>query len=177
MIYIALFLIALFSTPKINCEPELQDALATIEQVNGVDRVFSEVLKDGPISIKRDPQFPFKAYWDSTSRTIGITPMESPFYSLLFELHNASKQKEFDYYDSLARQGKISKKDYILAIEQIEFQNTVQTSALIDQGIQQGLLPKESQTFYSSTWEAHLRDQESGGHSAWIGQIYDALAS
>jgi hypothetical protein len=161
----------------IKCDPELKSTLTTVQKLNGAEHLIKHVLKDGPIEIKNAFQFPFDAYWDATTRTIGVTPSEDSIYSLLFELHNASTQRQFDHYNNLAIQNKISKADFIRAIEYIEYQNTYKTAELVDEGIRQGLFPPNSRTPYHPEFEDHFCHQKLAGHSDWIGTIYDALTS
>lgn len=177
LIFIILTIFSLFNSNKISCDPELKPTLETIQQLSGANELIEKVLQDGPLAMKRTDHFPFKAYWDAATRTIGVKPSENPFFSLLFELHNAAAQKEFEAYDRMASQKKISKADYITAVEWIEYQNTFKTAELVEEGIRQGIFPPNSQTYYSSTFEEHLNDQRRTGHSAWIGGIYDDLAS
>lgn len=177
LIFIFLTIFSLFSSHKISCDPELKPTLETIQKLEGAQKLIEKVLEDGPLQMKQTENFPFKAYWDSTTRTIGVKPAENPFFSLLFELHNAAAQKEFETYDRMASQKTISKADYIVAVEWIEYQNTFKTAELVEEGIRQGIFPPNSQTYYSSTFEEHLSDQRTTGHSAWIAGIYDDLAS
>lgn len=180
MLYLILFLYLFSSKPNstINCDPELKITLETVRKLNDAEKLIEQVLADGPIAIKSAPDFPFEAYWDPSTRTVGVTPAGDKIHSILFELHNASAQNFFEYYDALAREKKISKDDYVRAIEQIEYQNTFKTAALIDEGIRRGIFPKESQVYcYSATFEEHLSDQMAAGHSAWIADMYDWLAS
>ena len=171
-----LFALLLLFSYKIDCDEEFKDTLATIKKVKGGNELVEQVLEEGPLKIKRERELPFGAYWDASKRTIGLVASENSTYSLLFELHNAAAQKDFEHANSLAANQKISKNEYIRMIETIEYKNTYKTSALIDEGIRQGLLPRSSQTRYYSSLEAHLRDQERTGHSAWIADIYESLA-
>lgn len=159
--------------PEISCDPKLKNTLTTIQKVKSAEVLIEEVLKDGPLTIKNDVDFPFEAYWDTTTRTIGVTDTGSRIHSILFELHNASTQKDFDRYNTLAIEKKIGKEDYVRAIEQIEYQNTRKTATIIDEGIRLGFFPKESQAYYYSNFEDHLCHQKLTGHSAWIAGIYD----
>lgn len=177
LILIFLTIFTFFSSNKISCDPELNETLETIQKLEGAQELIDKVLQDGPVEMKQTENFPFKAYWDSTTRTIGVKQAANPYFSILFELHNAAAQKEFEAYDSLAAQRKISRADYVEAVEWIEYQNTFKTAALVEAGIRQGLFPPNSQTYYSSTFEEHLSDQRATGHSAWIAGIYDDLAS
>lgn len=177
LLVIILTIFSFFSSNKISCDPELKPTLETIQKLEGAQKLIENVLQEGPLELKQTTDFPFKAYWDSTTRTIGVKPAANPYFSILFELHNAAAQKDFEAYDKMASQRKISRADYIIAIEQIEYQNTFKTASLVEEGIRRGLFPSNSQTYYSSTFEEHLRDQGTTGHSAWIGGIYDDLAS
>lgn len=164
-------------SPEITCDPELKNTFAMIQKVKSAEELIEEALKEGPIKIKNDTNFPFEAYWDTTTRTIGVTSVGSKIHSILFELQNASAQKYFDYYNTLAMQKKIGRDEYVRAIEHIEYQNTRKTASIIDEGIRQGLFPEESQPYYYSNFEEHLCHQQSTGHSAWIAEIYDGLCS
>lgn len=179
MFYLILILHTIFDViyPKIKCDSELHSTLTTIQKLRCAQELIHQVLKDGPLTIKTDLDFPFEAYWDASTRTVAVARTENKIHSLLFELHNASTQKQFEYYNSLVIQNKISKDEYIREIEYLEYQNTYKTAAIIDEGIRVGLFPPNTHANYSSDFEDHLCDQKSTGHSAWIGEIYDELLS
>lgn len=174
------FLIILLTSISFNtnicCDKKLKSTLATVQQLDKAHQLIDHVLKEGPLTIKVDKHFPFAAYWEPATRTIGITPGENPIYSLLFELHNAASQSTYDYYNDLAVHKKISKEEYIRTFEYIEYQNIYETSALIEEGIRQGIFSKECRTDYHATFEEHYRDQQVAGHAAWHGDNYEMLA-
>lgn len=162
---------------EINCESELQDTLSTIQKVEGANELLERVLKDGPLTIKIEKEFVFGAYWDCSKRIIAIVPEENKIYSLLFELHNAAAQDEFDHYNLLAYQNQISKEDYVRAFECIEYQNVLKTAAIVDEGIREGIFPASCQNHYHSNFEEHFAYQKLTGHSAYVAGIYDSLIS
>ncbi|MBX7066970.1 MAG: hypothetical protein K1X28_07050 [Parachlamydiales bacterium] len=136
-----------------------------------------EVLKEGPIQIQDRRGLQFGGYWDPNIRAVVMDGRVDPIYTLVFELHNASAQKEFDQLSLLASQGKISRERFIRDFEWIEYQNTFKTSAVVAEGIQKGVFPEESQSWYSSNFEEHLSIQKRAGHSERIGEFYDLLTS
>lgn len=167
---------------SISCDPDFQDILETIQKLPQANELILRVLEEGPIKIERDEYFPFSAYWQSSNRLICLSHTRSTskadlLNSLLFELHNASRQADFEYLDQLAQNRKISKKKYVEKTEYIEYQNALATSALIEEGIESGIFPLDSQSYYPNTFKEHFRIQKSKGHSAFIEKMYDQMNS
>lgn len=176
LIYYLAFLLNIFTNP-IHCDNELKSTLDSVQDLESGKELLANVTRDGPITIKTEKDFPFEAYWDPSNRTIAISTTQNRAYSLIFELQNAASQKEFDQLDSLAIKGNISRSDYILKVETIEYQNTRKTSAIMDEGIHLGLFSPQNKTFYHPNFEEHFQDQVKKGHSGYIGQSYDNLIS
>lgn len=174
LLYYLAFLLNIFSNP-IYCDDDLKSTLDSVQELKGGKELIAKVTRDGPITIKTEKNFPFEAYWDPSDRTIAIVTTQNRAYSLVFELQNAASQKEFDHLDTLASKGKISRGDYIRKVEAIEYENTLKTSAIIDEGISLGIFSPHSKTFYHPNFEDHFRDQVRKGHSGYIGQAYDGL--
>jgi hypothetical protein len=140
--------------------------------------LIDKVLDEGPLTIATQYHLSenFNGYWSPEERTIYITPDSShPFSTLLFELHNAVKNEEFRQLDLLAYKREISRKDYIQRQEFIEYQNALETSALLDKGMEEGLFPPNVGWYPAMTFKEHFQIQKSCGHSAWIGEAYDEM--
>jgi hypothetical protein len=58
--------------------------------------------------------------------------------------------------------------------ETLEYQNAIETSALLENGMAAGVFPKDSGWYPATTFKEHLRIQQSSGHSAWIEKAYEA---
>lgn len=99
--------------------------------------LFQQVQKEGKISIQEIPlgKLASNAQWDGYERAIYLNTSKTltvgeKICSLVFELHNALNNNIFFYYNSLASQGLISKKEYVEMIEWIEYQNALKTCIL-----------------------------------------------
>ena len=169
---------------SIPCDQELQQSLTQIQKLSSARDLISNVQKEGPIRVlvNRTISGQFGAFWDPDQRIIYVTLSRdrvdgSIIGSILFELHNASTSAKLDYYDSLARAGKISKERYVESVERLEYQNSLSTAKLAEQGIQLGLFPHGARLPTYANFEEHYRIQKMGGHSAWIANNYDQLTS
>ena len=134
----------------ISCTEELQDILDLVYQIPSAKPLLSQALELGAVRIKlnRNSSFPFDAYWDSTSRTIFVNrsfraPQGQVLWPLLFELHNAARQRDFNHIDALAKMRAISREDYIKEAEYIEYQNALATSSLFEEAIKHKLVSRE----------------------------------
>ncbi len=167
---------------SIECSSQFKDLLFTLQKLPRAKAFIETVLEEGEISIQENRVFPqsFTAYWDSREKTIWLTTTkgasrEALMSSLLFELHNASRERDFQYFDTLAAQRKISKKKFVEAIEYIEYQNLLATVSILEEGIEKGVFPSECKRTYDSTFKEHFHTQKETGHSAWIEEHYDYL--
>ncbi|MCC5831576.1 MAG: hypothetical protein JJU12_00840 [Chlamydiales bacterium] len=170
---------SLFAYPR--CSPQLETALQAIYRFPEGKKLIEEVEADGPVSIHWAP-FPAnsQARWESDTRAIVINSKMRPSYgdtvrSIFFELHNAKVDKEFERIDWLALQRRLSKNDYVEAIERLEHQNALRVGTLIEQGIRQGYFPPSSRWYIPPDFETHYRIQREAGHSGRIAALYDSL--
>jgi hypothetical protein len=166
----------------IECAPELQQSLAQIQKLPAARELIAKVQKEGPfrIQVNRSISGQFGAFWDPDQRVIHVTLSPdrvegSLIGSILFELHNAIASSKLDYYDSLAAARKISKDKYVEAVERMEYQNSLSTAKLAEQGVAMGIFPKGARMPTYASFEEHFRIQKMGGHSQWIANNYDSL--
>ncbi|MDN3505771.1 MAG: hypothetical protein P0S96_00900 [Simkaniaceae bacterium] len=162
------------------CAPQLQEAFALIQQMPEAQEVLDKIQKQGGISIELNHHISkkFEGYWSPEDRTIYITPGQSKagcIVTILFEMHNAVHYETLDYYDTLAYNQQISKKEYVRSVEYWEYQNAIATTAILNKGIEMGLFPRECYWPLHDNFEEHFQLQKSTGHSAHIGQMYDSL--
>lgn len=171
---------AIVSEKHLECAPELRGVLAKIQQLEEVNALIAKATKDGAISIERNRYYSnkFDGYWEGSSRTIYLskTNPSNQIVTLLFELHNAARDKDLEHIDTLAYQRKIKKKHYIEKIEYIEYENALATASLLKKGIKQGIFPSNSYWEISDNFSEHFAIQKSSGHSKWIGKVYDDLS-
>jgi hypothetical protein len=179
------FLAYLFSCATafaISHSPELGAPLKLLNRLEEGKQLIQLSEKEGSIHIKTAylGTHASNAAWLPEERTIYINISTkrsegSLLRSIVFELHNAISNKQFIEVDQLAYIHHISKEGYIEAIERIEYQNAVQTSHLLEKGIRLRLFPQDAFYPVAPTFAEHFYIQKSGGHSAFIGNQYDAL--
>lgn len=170
-------------TMGIECSPELKESVIQIQKLSEGRELIAKVQQEGQIRIlvNNVTSDQFAAFWDPDNRHIYVTlyPDREPgslIGSILFELHNALVSSKLDYYDSLATQGKISREDYVEAIERLEYQNSLNTAKIAESGIRAGLFHRGARLPTYSSFEEHFRIQKMGGHSAWIARNYDMMS-
>ncbi|MFZ0565299.1 MAG: hypothetical protein WAM28_03855 [Chlamydiales bacterium] len=162
--------------------PPLTRAVHLIYQFEESRKIITQVEKEGGVHIhvanlgKRGTN----ALWDPSNRTIVLNTSKPRtdginVRSILFELHNALSTKHFDYYGRLARERKISKWDYVEAIERIEHNNALHTVTLLNSGIQQNVFPQDARWNIAPSFEEHFALQKQSGHSGFIAKNYDSM--
>lgn len=165
------------------CAPELRSIWQTLQKLPEARQLIASVLNEGPLNIQlnRHVESKFGAFWAPEYRTILVNPpQDNESYgftigSIIFELHNALADKELTRLDQRAAAGKLSKNQYIEAVERVEYRNAHQASKIANSGIVQGLFPATAYLHVYPTFEEHFRVQVEAGHSAWIGRTYDQL--
>lgn len=171
------------SSISIECPPQLRKCLAKIQKMPEAQKLISAIQKEGPLRIainNTDLSEQFGAFWDCDCRTIVISPAwhESEgrlIGTLLFELFNASVSSKFDELEHLAITGKISKENYVEAMEYLEYQNSKNAAKIAERGIQLGIFPESARLPTYKNFEEHYHYQKIGGHSAWIAKMYEQL--
>jgi hypothetical protein len=164
--------------------PQLTKPIKRLYQLEETKQLLANVEKEGPITI-RSSFFGFEASnaaWMASQRTIFLN-FSKPrsegtlIASIVFELHNALLHKQFDYFDSLAMTGQISREHYIEAIERIEYTNAQKAAHILHKGICRGVFPADASWNLAPTFAEHYQIQIQAGHSGMIGTVYDSLAS
>lgn len=170
------------SSFQVRSDSELEGVVNLALQLPEVQAVLDEVLKDGPIQVKKNKKYSseFEGYWEDWTRTIYITKDRyssngTLLSTFMHELHNAYRNSDLSYYNELARQHKISKKKYVRAIEYVEFLNARDSSRLLALGIERGIYPKDARWDIPEDFEVHYKIQRQSGHSAYIARSYDYL--
>jgi hypothetical protein len=173
---------ALFAYP--NHSPELASPLKVLYKLEEAKSLLEAVEAEGSFTMKtaRLGMHASNAAWYPDMRTICVNVSNkrsqgSMIRSLIFELHNALNQKKFDQMDRLATQGKISKQNYILEIEQLEYENALQTVKVLNAGIKKGIFPKDAFWPIASSFQEHMQIQLEAGHAQNVGALYDQLRS
>ncbi|NGX59302.1 MAG: hypothetical protein KR126chlam3_00450 [Chlamydiae bacterium] len=165
---------------KTYCCPKLMEAFSLIRDMPQVNDLLSKILEDGPLYIRSNHHFTkkFEGYWSGNDRTIYVTKIHSKavqINTILFEMHNAINDSELEHLDCLAYYGKINRADYIRAVEYWEYKNAKATAAILNEGIEAAIFPEECYWYLSDDFEEHFHYQQSAGHSAYIGKMYDSV--
>lgn len=171
------------SKHNVQCAPQLKNIVAIIQKLPEAQKLIADIQQEGKITItvnRSGVLEEFGAYWDPDNRQICVnisndSSQGSLIGSIIFELHNASVNSKIDYFDNLARTGKIDREGYVRAIEYLEYQNSLNAAKLAQKGIDKGLFPSSSRLPTYKNFEEHYRYQKIGGHSQWIARTYDNL--
>jgi hypothetical protein len=160
--------------------PQVTSPVQMLYRLKESQQLLNQVEAAGPITIEWATLGTVNAMWVPEQRIIylDMSKRRTPgnvTISILFELHNALNQSKFDYYDQMVRQGTISRKDYITAVEQIEYNNALQTMRILEKGVQRGIFPPDAHWPIAPTFQEHYRVQIESGHSQLIGYVYDNL--
>lgn len=162
--------------------PALDKSVNILLRCPYVRDLLSEIQKDGPIYLDFKPlgKNAANAMWQSNTRYIVVNSsnkrgIPDTVRSILFEMHNAHKQKAFAKIDEKASHKQLSKEMYVQAIEHQEHQNALQTKNVIDWGIRNNFFPKESEWPIFTNFEDHYKLQQLSGHSDFIAHVYDIL--
>ncbi len=181
-LFLALFALSgtLFALP--NHPRQVSTPLNLLYQLNDTKQLIEQVEKEGQLNIKISNfgANMSNAAWIPDERTIYLNyarrrSVGSVVCSLVFELHNALSGKQFDHYDQLAQQGKISRDEYIAAIEYVEYVNACNTSKILNKGVHMGIFPQDAEWPTPPPFQYHFDVQKRAGHSALIGAMYDDM--
>ena len=157
-------------------------AFETIQKLPEVRQLIAAIEQEGEVRVDvRDlPHEEFDAYWEGTERLIRINESRNEQFgificSLLFELHNARSNNEILRLGNMAFNGQLSKDQYVEKVEHLEYQNALQTSALLEKGISLKIFPEDARWLLYSSFEDHYKAQQILGHSGWIANQYDSM--
>lgn len=182
LLFTLIFTLPLISAPFREIDPFLYQAVQSIYKVPEARTLAYSLEFDGPITVRMGDfgRATSDAMWRSAERCILLNNAKRwtegrKIASILFEMHNASINRELCYIDSLARSGNLSKEEYILTVERVEYNNVIKTRALIDKGISMGVFPKDAYFPVLKNFEDHLKLQQEAGHSAFIARNYERI--
>lgn len=168
----------------VDCAKRFQPLLEKIERVPEGQALIERALEEGDVRVRtnRGHLGNFEGYWSLGNRTVYLTVSNHTSQSellttLIFELQNATRTKDFRALDKQAWQGKIKRSDYIRENEYIEYENVMATAKVLDAGRRAGIFPSECVWKYHDNFEDHFRLQKRTGHSAYIGHSYDSICS
>jgi hypothetical protein len=160
----------------------LQQAVTLIKACPESRRLLQKVEKDGPITFAFHPvgKGPFSACWIGEQRTLLLNAsnewtLGEKISSILFELHNALKDTDFENLNLQAQRGTISKDYYVETIEFIEFENSIKTKNIITNGINRRFFPKDAALNTYKNFQEHFFWQKKLGHSQLMADQYDDL--
>ena len=161
---------------------ELSTPLYYLHHLEESKQLIEQVEQEGAIAIKvaKLGANASNALWMPSERTIYLNVSHRRSYgnmmrSILFELHNALSERQFDYYDQMARERQISKEKYIEAIEYIEYSNVLKTVQVLNKGIRRGVFPPDAHWEIARSFDEHYQFQLEFGHTALIGHTYDSI--
>ena len=122
----------------------------------------------------------FEGFWEGDRRVVMVNQTLNQdqgalICTIIFELHNALRNKELYNLALAAARGKMDKDTYVSKVEQMEYRNVCSTIVLLEEGIRRGLFPASAQWKINPTFEDHYRVQQLTGHSQWIARSYDNL--
>lgn len=167
-------------TPDFYCSQELETVYQTIVQLPEVCELVCQVLQEGPLQIQPNSFLSdqFEGYWNSNDRSVYITISRDPTFSemiitMLFELHNASRDRDFNHIYNLAVDGLIDRDQYVEKMEYIEYENVLATSLLLKKGVEMGIFPDDCVWNVSPSFTEHFEIQKERGHSAWFENDFD----
>ena len=186
------FLLLLFSTinlplqaaetHRIECVREIQPTLATLRKLPEIEALVQKILAEGQLTIQYNDRLSdkFGGYWDPYKRTILITKRAHQaeadrITTMLFEMHNAIRSKDFAEIDHLGYTRQLSKEEFIRESEYIEYENCLSTARLLDKGIQKGLFPHQSAWPVYDNFEDHYRHMKRTGHADWYATAYKRM--
>jgi len=162
---------------------ELRDVVGKIEKSPEARDLIKQVQKEGRVGIitSRDYKMNFSAFWDGENRQITLNlsqqrSLGSIIRSIIFELHNAASNSQFEDLYHKAMCGTISRNQYILQMEQIEYSNALKAGEILTRGQRQGLFPTNIGMDIPSTFQEHFQIQCSMGHAEFHGNNYDVLS-
>lgn len=160
---------------------EYAETVQTILSLNEARELLADIQSEGPIKIVacRAPHN-FGASWNSSLRIIRINTRKNHssqdlITSILFEMHNAKKDREISRIMGLACRRKISKQLYVQEMEKIEHQNALETTTLLELGQKRGLYPKSILWKMPASFEDYYALQMEAGHTAHHGEVFDLL--
>lgn len=184
IIFFVILFHAIGFSSQYHCDPKLKPILEKVQALPEANEVIDQVLSQGPFSIEINKQHPdyFEGYWDSYQRTIYLTKSKkvsecSLITTLLMELQNALRNDDIKQMHRLAQRRAIDKSQFIEQFEYIEYENACAANELLNAGVEKGIFPSGCSWNIADNFSDHFAVQREMGHSDWIGQIYDDLAS
>jgi hypothetical protein len=126
----------------------------------------------GTIHVKAGTAVAAEGWWDPEKNTVFLNPKignkteERMQSTILIELLNASRDLDFKVIDQAASFGGLSRIDYVVSVENIEFQNTKKHHEIAE-GLKWGTKKGEGGDSYAGvgTFDAYVREQIRVGHS------------
>ena len=163
---------------EIYTSKDFQPLVNKIQAIPAGSELIQKATQDGDIRVMETRNQPkkFLGYWSPGNRIIYLTDPNKHTDSellttLVFELHNASRDRDFSILDRTPS----TKADYVRQTELIEYQNVKATEEVLQQGRQLGLIPKDCRFNHYLSFEEHLKLQKRTGHSKYIADNYDRL--
>ncbi len=153
------------------CDPKLKRAFDTAVSLDETKVLWERINREGEVRIfaKHGNQNNFKAYWEGEERIIcvnlGLKPtVGEQVSSLLFEMHNALRDKKTVSLYNQAAQRRISKETFAREMERVEYENSLDACTLLEKGVKAGIYPQECYLQRYANFESFLNAQKMHGH-------------
>ena len=161
---------------------QIRKLVQSLEKLPAGKDLIRKSTAHGSISILTNPRcyMPFEAMWDGEHRRILIDGKRNMDHgrilrSLIFELHNAAADPEFDEVIRHACRGSIDCDAFVEESERIEHNNVLKTVAIIKEGIARGIFPASTHWEVIEDFDIHYKIQQIAGHSQFLAKEYETL--
>lgn len=163
-----------------NVPSQLQPIVNQLLKLPEARQLLAQVSQEGPVGIAIDNHASgeFDALWDGIQRVIRLNSNRHPtqgswICSILFELHNASTNQHMGSLFEAAEANRMTKEQWVQAMERMEHRNARNTCDLLEKGIAQGIYPAEARWDIFYSFDDHYKLQQLSGHSQWLARNYD----
>lgn len=171
VIFLCLLLIPITVQAKGYCDEPLTKALDIALELEETKKLWDQINEEGEVRIvaKQGGNNDFTAFWEGESRVISInidlkrTPSEQ-LTSILFEMHNALRDKKTEEIFTQASARKISNDTFAREMEKLEYENSLDACNLLEKGVKAGLYPKDCFLERYPNFEEFLAVQKMHGH-------------
>lgn len=185
LLFTFFYLIISSTIHAISYSPELQPYFQELEKLPEAHHLLYYVQEVVPLKvIAANQSLPSnsRTFFDADRHILYVNFMNAKFEgeiigALLLELHQILMNPAFEQLEKQAAEGKIDKKGYIEAVMQIEYQNAVKASRMVDRGIQWGIFPNSARLPYYRDLDDYLLQQKINGHSIRLTSAFDRMTS
>lgn len=161
--------------------PAVKTVISKLNHVPESRQVIQRVIQEGPITVDLVSGMSFGAMWENGDRKISINARDQRDQGLLlrhilFELHNALCDSEYEELYTMALNREISCDAYVETVEKIEYENMIKTVSILEKGIALGLFPSSARWEIIYDFATHYKIQQLTGHSLSIAQEFQEMS-